>query len=456
MNLQDYAKVLRRRWVTVCVTALLAVVDALAFTLATPPQYQASTQLFVSASSQSVYGQYQGYQLSQKRVLTYTELIMGRTLAQRTVDHRNLDISAEALRAKVKAAAQGNTVLINVSVVDASPTRASELANAVSDEFVLMAPEFEPPSSEKEGGLQTRVVVTQRASIPTKRSNSGVRRNLLFGLAAGILLGMGLAIVREQMDNTVEGRESLKAITGVGLVGSIPLARELHQRPLISFEGNNSSIAESFRELRTNLQFLHVDNPPRVIVITSASPGEGKSTTAINIALALAEAGHDVVLVDGDLRRPSIDKRLDVVGGVGFSTVLNGTATLSEVLQQTTFPNLTALTSGATPPNPSELLGSQVAKNALNELRERFDFVIVDSAPLLAVTDGAILSANADGALIMCRYGRTKRDTLARAIGNLTDVGATVLGGVFTMTPTRSKISYSYNYYYDDRREPVA
>lgn len=456
MSLQDYAKILRARWVTVCVTALLAVLDALAFSLATPPQYQASTQLFVSASSGSVYGQYEGNRLSQESMLTYTELIMGRTLAQRTVDRRNLDISAESLRAKVRAAAQPNTVLINVSVVDASPTRARELANAVSDEFVLMADEFEPPSSGKTRP-HTRVVVTQRASaIPTKPFKSGMQRSLLFGLAAGIMLGTGLAIVREQMDNSVKGRKSLEAITGVGLVGSIPLARELRNSNVISLQGNHSSVAESFRKLRTNLQFLHVDNPPRLIVITSACPGEGKSATAINIALALAEADHDVVLVDGDFRRPSIDKCLDAVGVVGFSTVLNGTATLSEALQQTTFPNLTVLASGATPPNPSELLGSQVAKNVLNELRERFDFVIVDSAPLLAVTDGAILSANADGALIMCRYGRTKRENLARAIGNLTDVGATVLGGVFTMTPTRSKISYSYSYYYGDRREPVA
>jgi receptor protein-tyrosine kinase len=456
LNLQDYAKVLRKRWVTVCVTAMLVVLDALAFTLATPPQYQASTQLFVSASSGPAWDLYQGNRLSQERLLTYTDLIMGRTLAQRTVDHHNLDISAESLRAKVKATAQRNTVLINVSVVDASPTRARELANAVSDEFVLMAAEFEPPSSGKTGP-DTRVVVTHRASIPTKPSNSG-KRLLLLGLAAGVALGVGLAIAREQMDNAVKDRESLEAITGVGLVGSIPLARELRNSNVISFEGNNSSVAESFRRLRTNLQFLHVDNPPRVIVITSASPGEGKSTTAINIALALAEAGHDVVLVDGDLRRPSIEKRLDTVGGVGFSTVLNGAATLPEVLQQTAFPNLTALTSGASPPNPSELLGSQAAKNVLNELRERFDFVIVDSSPLLGVTDGAILSANADGALIVCRYGRTKRENLAHAIGNLTDVGATVLGGVFTITPTRSRISYSYShrFYYDDRREPVA
>jgi len=138
--------------------------------------------------------------------------------------------------------------------------------------------------------------------------------------------------------------------------------------------------------------------------------------------------------------------------------VLSGGATLSEVLQETKFPRLTVLTSGTTPPNPSELLGSMAAKNVLSDLRKQFDYVIVDSSPLLAVTDGAILAANADGALVMSRSGQTKREHLAHAIGILRDVGATVLGAVFTMTPTRrgGQYSYSYSYYGEDRREQVA
>jgi receptor protein-tyrosine kinase len=267
---------------------------------------------------------------------------------------------------------------------------------------------------------------------------------------------VGLAVVRDRLDNTVKDRETLEEITEVGLVGSIPMDKERRKEPAISFESDNSGIAEAFRKLRTNLQFLAVDNPPRVIVVTSSSPHEGKSTTAINIALALAEAEHNVVLVDGDMRRPSVDQYLDLVGSVGFSTVLSGGASLPEVLQKTKFPRLTVLTSGAAPPNPSELLGSLAAKNVLSELREQFDFVIVDSSPLLAVTDGAILAANSDGALVMSRSGQTKREHLAHAIGILRDVGATVLGAVFTMTPTRrgGSYSYSYSYYGEDRREP--
>ncbi len=457
MNLQDFVKLLRTRWVTVCVTTLVAVMGALAYTFATTPQYQASTRLFVSTSSgSSLNDLYQGNRFSQERVLSYTELLMGETLAQRTIDKLNLDMPAEDLKEKIKATAKPDTVLIDVSVLDRSPVRARDIANALSDEFVLMVSELEtPPQGSTKA--DSRVVVEQRASIPTAPVIPNPPRNIALGLAAGVILGIGLAILRDRLDNTVKARETLEEITGVGLVGSIPTDKERRKEPAIGFESDNSSIAEAFRKLRTNLQFLTVDNPPRVIVVTSSSPHEGKSTTAINIALALAEAEHEVVLVDGDMRRPSVDRYLDLVGSVGFSTVLSGGASLDEVLQKTKFPRLTVLTSGASPPNPSELLGSQAAKNVLAELRERFDYVVVDSSPLLAVTDGAILAANSDGALVMARFGQTKRDHLTHAIGNLRDVGATVLGAVFTMTPTRGGNQYSYNYSYsyygEDRRD---
>jgi receptor protein-tyrosine kinase len=210
------------------------------------------------------------------------------------------------------------------------------------------------------------------------------------------------------------------------------------------------------------LQFLSVDNPPRVIVVTSSLPSEGKSTTAINIALALAEAEHNVLLVDGDMRRPKLDKYLDLVGQVGLSTVLSGGASLSEVLQKTKFPGLTVLTSGATAPNPSELLGSLAAKKVISELRAQFDYVIVDSSPLLAVTDAAILAAESDGVLMLARFGHTKREQLGHSVGNLEDVGARLLGAVFTMTPERENASYGYSYYGDEaarrpsRRVPPA
>ena len=446
MNLQDFVKLLRARWVSVCVTVAVVMLGAVAINLLTTPLYQASTRLFVStAPGSSVTESYQGNRLSQERVISYAELLKGETLAQRTIDKLGLEMSPGALQSNVTAKAKPNTVLIDVAVVDQSPVRARDIANVMADEFVLLVKELETPES---GAVpDARVVVEQRASIPTTPVVPKTTRNIGIGLGLGLLLGVGIAVLRDLLDNTVKDREALEELTGTGLVGSIPLDKDRRKQAAISFEDDNSAIAEAFRKLRTNLQFLAVDNPPRVIVVTSSTPSEGKSTTAINIALALAEAEHNVLIVDGDMRRPTLHKNLDLVAPVGFSTVLSGQASLEEALQKTQFSGLTALTSGAIPPNPSELLASLSAKKLLVEMRSQFDYVIVDSTPLLAVTDAAILAAAADGVLVMVRFGQTKRDQVVHAVGNLESVGASVLGAVFTMMPARGNTSYSYSYY---------
>lgn len=437
---------LRHRWVTVFVTALLTVVAAATFTLAQTPVYQASTRLFVSTTSgRTTSDLYNGNRLSQERVLSYTELIMGETLAQRTIDRLDLDMDASMLKAKVSAKSRPDTVLIDVSVRDPSPVRARDIANAMSDEFVVMVRELETPVAG--ATPDARVVVEQRASIPTVPVVPRKLRNVILGLLLGTMLGIGIAVLRELLDNTVKSREDLEEVVGAGVVGIVPFDKKLHEEAAISFDSDRSATAEAFRKLRTNLQFLTVDNPPRMIVITSTSPSEGKTTTSINIALALAEADHNVVLVDGDLRRPVLASYLGVVGSVGFSTALSGAAPLDDVLQTTKYPRLTVLTSGPIPPNPSELLGSMAAKTLLEELRAQFDYVIIDSPPLLAVADSAIVATEADGAIVAVRSGKTKRDQLAHAVGSLRDVSAPVLGAILTMVPTRGGGAYSYQYY---------
>lgn len=454
MTIQDFFKLLRTRWLVICVTIAIALLGAIAVNLVTTPLYEANTRLFVSTTSgTSATEIYQGNRFSQERVVSYTELLMGQTLAQRTIDKLGLDMTAADLQANVDASSKIDTVLIDVAVVDPSPVRARDIADALSDEFVVMVRELETP----EDGTRpdARVIVEQRASIPEHPVSPKTTRNLGIGLALGLLLGVGLAFLRDLLDNTVKDRQKLEEIAGVSVVGTIPMDKERRRTPAKTFDNDNSAFAEAFRKLRTNLQFLRVDDPPRVIVVTSSMPSEGKSTTAVNIALALAENDYTVALVDGDLRRPRLDKHLDLVGSVGFSTVLAGRASLNDVLQKTAFPGVTVLTSGSVPPNPSELLGSLAAKKVLDELRAHFDFVIIDSSPLLAVTDAAILAAGADGVLIVARYGETKREQLSHAVENLRSVGAPVLGAVLTITPARGGASYSYSYYgYGDGAMP--
>ncbi len=417
------------------------------------PLYQASTRLFVSTTAGgSVDAVYQGNLFSQQRVISYTHLLMGETLAQRTIAKLGLNMKPKELAERVEASAKSDTVLINVAVRDESPTRARDIADALSDEFVAMVRELETP---QDGTIpDARIVVEQRAAIPETPVSPKPIRNFSIGLAFGLLLGIGLAVLRDRLDNTIKDRETLEDITGVGLAGTIPFDRMRRKEPAILFDSDHSAVAEAFRKLRTNLQFLAVDDPPRVILVTSSMPDEGKSTTAVNIALALAEAEHNVALVDGDLRRPRLDKYLDLIGQVGFSTVMANRASLDEALQKSRFPRLTVLTSGAIPPNPSELLGSQAAKKILGQLRAHFDYVVVDSSPLLAVTDAAILATDADGVLVVARYGKTKREQLAHAVRNLEDVGASLVGAIYAMAPARGGVSYRYSYtYYGDRSE---
>lgn len=457
MNLQNILRILRTRWIPIAAAIVVAMLGTVIITATTTPLYKSSTRLFVSTyAGTSLTDTYQGNLFSQERINSYTVLLTGEVLAQRTVDALHLDISPQALRKEITARSKAGTVLIDVDILDPSPVRARDIANTLSSEFVAMVKQLE---TSGDGNLpDTRVVVEQPASVSSSPAVPNLIRNLGLGLVTGVLLGVALAVGLDVVDSTVKKLDDLESITGTSVVGEIPVDKPRRTTPAISFANDNSRIAESFRKLRTNLSFLAVDNPPKVIVVTSSIPNEGKTTTAINLALALAEADNNVLLVDGDMRRSMVQEYLKLDGSVGLSTVLSGAIPLSEALQETTFPGLTVLTAGATPPNPSELLASQAAKKLLAELRGQFDYVIVDSSPLLAVTDGTLLAANADGALLLARYGKTRRDQLTHASEALSNVGAALLGAVFTMTPTRNSSSYagSYYYYYGKRRKGVS
>ncbi len=452
---EDWLRLLRSRWITICLSLVVTVLGAIVINWKTTPLYEASTRLFVSttpASAESYLSEiYAGASFSQERIKSYTALLRGETLHQRTIE--KLGPEMNDMTATVKASAETGTVLIDLSVVDESPIRARDFANAMSDEFVVMVEELET----REGSTTSfsGVIVEQAATAPETPVVPKKERNIAIGVLAGLILGIGLAVTRELFDKTVKNSGPLEQITGAKLLGSIPFDKKRQKEPAANFDSEDDSpTAEAFRKLRTHVQFLSTDNPPRVIVVASAMPSEGKSTTAINLALALVEAGHSVLLLDADMRRPTLAGRVNLVDSVGLSTVLSNQASLDEVLQESSFPGLTVLAAGDTPSNPSELLGSMAAKQLFSDVRARFDYVIVNSPPLLAVTDPAVLAVNADGVLLLARFGKTTRGELAHATRNLKDLGASIFGAVFTMVPEASvPYSYSYGYYDDDGTE---
>lgn len=448
MEIQDYLKILKARWIIVAVTVVVAVLGALGASLLTTPLYESHARMFVStAGGASVTETYQGNLASQQLVASYSELATSEALAARVLNVLPLNISPAQLAAKVKASSTPDTVLFNLTVTDASPALARDIANAVADELVIQVRELETP---EDGTTPSAGVKTfQEATASSTPVSPNTKRNLALGAVVGLLLGIALAVLRDRLDNTIKNRREIESISGKALVGTIPFDKERKVHPAVDFQDlTQSASAEAFRELRTNLQFLEVDHPPRVIVVTSAIPSEGKTTTAVNLAISLAEAGHHVALVEGDLRRPRVSKYLGLIGSVGLSTVLAGQAKVDEVLQPTRYEGLQAMASGPIPPNPSELLGSEASRAMLVELRSKFDYVIIDGAPLLPVTDSAVLTTHADGALLVTRYGHTKSNELSRAIGNLETIGAHVLGVVLALTPSKKGDMYSYSYNY--------
>ncbi|MDF3297631.1 polysaccharide biosynthesis tyrosine autokinase [Streptomyces tropicalis] len=446
MDLHGFLKALVRRWPTVLLCLVPTVGAALAVTFLSAPVYEARTQLFVATRSGEDSAQLnQGQSFSQARVQSYAAIVPTRQVTEPVVKELGLHTTPEELASQITAVAPLNTVLIDIAVRDTVPERAARIANAVAARFSAVVERLETPKhrpgtarskSHADDETTTSPVslgVTETAVAPTHPVSPRPLLNLSAGVFGGLLLGAGSVVLRETLDTTLKSSEALGELTALPGLGTIPFDRNVPRRPLVSMDGH-SKRAEAFRKLRTNLQFSQVDDRPRIIVVTSSVPGEGKTNTAVNLALSLAEAGVSTCLVDGDLRRPCVASTFGLVQDAGLTTVLIGQARIEDVMQQAEG-RLAVLASGAVPPNPTELLSSGRMTEVLNELADTYEVVIVDTAPLLPVADTVGLASLAQGALLVVRAARTSRDQVRTAAASLDRVGVRVLGTVFSMAP---------------------
>lgn len=435
LTVQDFVRILRNQWILICGILAVVVLGVLAYSLRTTPLYQASTLLFVSTSTDEGNTQTNdGGLFAQRRVVSYIKLLTGKALAERTIDRLGLDMTAAQLQQEVQASSPADTVLIDVTVTDPSPARARDIANGLSQEFAVMAAGLETPPFGFEPNA--RVIIQQRAELPSSPVTPKLSRNLTIAAVMSLVGATALAVVRDRLDAVIRRPDGIEKVTGVGTIAEIPFDPQRRKDPVIVFGSDHSPVAEAFRRLRVNLEFLEVTDGPRVLVVASSMSGEGRTTTAINLALALAQSGYRVVIVDGDLRRPRVASYLGMPTEAGFSTVLARAATLDEALRETRFAGVSVLLSGAVPPNPSELLESPTTKDVLTSLGDRFDYVIIDSPPLRNA-DAAILARGSQGVLILARFHRTKRKRLASAMDILRRAGVLVVGCVLTMAPQK-------------------
>lgn len=449
MELQDYLRVLRKRWRLVALCTLLALGGAAGATLMTTPVYSAQAQLFISASSpvSDLNSAYQGGSFTLQRVKSYADIVSTPPVTQPVIDSLGLDVTPQELANRIKATNPLDTVLLEISVSDPDPRLARDITNAVASQFTQVVRRLETPTGG--GRPLVKVTLVKAAETPEQPDSPRPTLNLALGLLVGLAIGVGGAVLRETLDTSVTSTEEVKQITGGPVLGVVPEDPRAASQPLVdeSTSVHNPRV-EAYRQLRTNLQFVDVDHPVRALVVTSAIPVEGKTVTAANLAIAMAESGRRVVLIEADLRRPRTADYFGMEGAVGLTNVLIGQASAHDLLQQFARLPLWVLASGPLPPNPSELLGSHQMGELLKELGEESDVVLLDAPPLLPVTDAAVLATQCDGALLVARHGHTTRDQIAGAVAALDQVGAHLLGTVINRVPVKSGTAYGYSYGY--------
>lgn len=442
MDVADYLSVLRRRWLAIVVCLVAGVVCALSITRSTPETYRASARLFVNIpEARGVQESLQGVQLTSGLLRSYAEVASSRSAAQRVIDELELDMSAGQLRSQLSADPTPDTLLITISATDESPALAAELANGASQVFIEIVDELE---SEREEKIEARVI--DGATEPVHPTSPKPRRNLMAGIGLGLGLGLAAAFLLEALDRTIKTPDQASVAAGRPLLAVVPRRRDKTELVTV---GEGSDVAgEAYRALRTSLRFLALDTPVRSIMVTSPSAGEGKTTTAANLAVVFAQSGARVVIVDADLRRARVG---DIFGveGPGLTGVLTGQLAVGDALVPWG-PNLLVLPAGVLPPNPAELVGSQAMARALTDLDESglADVVIVDAPPIVPVTDAVALSTQVQAVVLVVRAGRTRRDMAEEAIRRLDVVSAEVVGCVLNAVPRSGQLRYQQDYRY--------
>ncbi|QCB96551.1 polysaccharide biosynthesis tyrosine autokinase [Arthrobacter sp. PAMC25564] len=445
MELRDYLRILRRNWILIVSLALVGVIGGAASSLLIRPTYTAETQLFVAIqNSGTVQELQQGNTFSQARVQSYTKTVDTPVVLQPVIDTLGLGMTSKELSAKVKATSDLNTVLITISASDGSPVQAAAIAQAVGDSLIKAVDALE--RSDKTSSSPVKLSIVTPAVAPREASAPNTRLNLALGLLAGLVFGAGTTLLRTTLDNKIRGEADLRRVTNAPMLGGIAFDRDAVKKPLITQAPNQSPRAESFRQIRTNMQFANLGQKSGAVMVTSSLPGEGKSTTATNLAITLAQAGQSVVLVDADLRRPMIAEYLGLEGSAGLTTALIGNADVQDLLQPWGDDQLFVLTSGNIPPNPSELLGSDAMLRMVRQLESTFDSVIIDAPPLLPVTDAAVLSQHLGGVILIVGSQRVRQGDVEKSLGALELVGSNVLGIVMNMLPSKGADAYAYSY----------
>ena len=467
---ESHFRAFRRHWWIILASAACALGIGVVVTALTPATYVSTVTFFATTPSSEIAGAFQGDQFGQRRVDSYVKLFQSQSLAQRIVDDTKLDVRVSDVMAELSAVADPNTVVLIGSVADTSASRSLAIAQSAATQFVQLVTSVETPA-----GSAAPTVNLQVTTGPTLKPDPVLPRaalNYAMALLAGIAAGMILCLVRDRFDLSVRSADDLHELTALPVVGVIPHDGMARDRPdAVDPVTRESVLAECFRQLRGTLGARYVESvgvharqevrgigdPGVVLAVTSCVAEEGRTTTAANLAISFAAAGRQVLLIDGDLRRPALRKYFSLPASAGMDDVLRGAVSVEHAIHPHVRRNLSVLPGGLPTSDPGELLGGPHCSGLLAALRQRFELIVVDTPALLAASDGAAVASLAEATVLVVRYGRTTGRQVTRGLDLLSGVNAHVYGTVLNMCPVRGVDGYGfqYNHYHDvDVRSP--
>jgi capsular exopolysaccharide synthesis family protein len=445
MGSQEVVRMLRSRWLLIVLVGLLGTVMGLAVATVRPLEYTAQADVFVTVTSgQSTGDLAQGGTFSQDQARNFAAVVPREVVLAPVIEELGLETTLADLRKNVEADVPLNTSLITIKATDHDPVLAASIANSIASHLSEAVETLTPTVSDVKGA-PVRAETIESASVPEKPSAPVVPLYALLGLLAGLVLAIGYLVVVELLVAKVNTVEDLEAITHTSVLASVPRDRKVGKHPIAVTALPLSLRAENIRQVRTALKFLP-GTANHVFALTSSISGEGKSTTSANIAAAFAAEGASTCLVEADLRRPRMESLLDLTGGPGLSDIIVGQSRIEDTLQTWGPDNLQVILAGTVPPNASELLGSPRGQDALASIAERFDVTIVDTPPLTAVTDAAIIGRKFGGVVMVVGGGRVHASELRQAMATLAVADVPIRGVVLNLAKGASAHPYAYSY----------
>lgn len=428
-----------------------------------PKVYAASSSGYVTVGESGTVDVLSGSTAAKERARSYAAIVSSEAVAQKIKQNTpELSLTTGQIRSSLTATAGDNAALITVSAQASSPKNAQLLANSALQATADYIKEIEqnpgnaqalvngdsnaaatPPASSN----TVRVIPLNNASVNPPLVSPNYQQNTLIGAVIGLVVVYTAIFLRRALDQRIRTRDDATKATGASILGVLPVSEDLNEENIVNGDTDDHIAQESIRQLRTNLRFVNVDTPPRSFIVTSAVPGEGKSTVSLSLARSLADAGSPVILIDADLRRPTVAKKLKLDAKVGLTQVLAGQVEIANAVHQLGDSNLFVLPAGRIPPNPSELLGSDKMRQLIKELSEEF-IVVVDVPPLLPVTDASLLSHSVDGVILVGSIGRSHREQMTEASSILKKVNANLFGLVLNRAPRKGLGNSYYGFGY--------